>query len=122
LQQLSSDKLAVLVSDFKGYKESGIVPEHFGRDVLYDHLSTLPLIRMEEIKHIHLGSEDSPLSIKKIQFYRTSDIHLVYCQGNNNPNVYLLMAILSPNAHEQSLNRDVMFKLGVMAEKFRHIY
>jgi len=34
-------------------------------------------------------------------------------------NCYLLMTILSPDAHEQARSRDIMYKLGVMAEKFR---
>lgn len=121
-QQLSDDELNALVNDFREYKVSGIVPEHFGRDVPYDHPNTLPTVKKEDVRHIHLGSEDNPLPIKKIQFYRTSDVHLVYCQGSIESNTYLLMAILSPDAHRQALNRDVMFKLGVMAEKFRNNY
>ncbi len=121
-QQLSKEELKVLTSDFKGYKETGIVPEHFGRDVPYDHPHTIPIVKMEEVKHIHLGSEGKPLPINKIQFYRTSDIHLVYCQGALNDNCYLLMTILSPDGHEQAKSRDIMYKLGVMAEKFRQVY
>jgi len=73
----------------------------------------------EEIQHIHLGSEDKPFPLSKIQFYQTSDHHLIYCQGVMDDNCYLLMTILSPDAHEQARSRDIMYKLGVMAEKFR---
>ncbi len=76
----------------------------------------------EEIQHIHLGSEDKPLPLRKLQFYQTSDIHLVYCQGSLDENCYLLMTILSPDAHKQAKSRNIMFKLGVMAEKFRNQY
>jgi len=76
------------------------------------------VVKNEDIKHIHLGSEDKPLSIKKIQFYRTSDIHLVYCQSVLDDDVFLLMTILSPDGHEQARNRDIMYKLGKMAELF----
>ena len=119
-QVLTDEELGALIDDFKSYKLTGNVPEHFGRDVLYDHPHTLPVILAEEVQHIHLGSEEKPLPVKKIQFYQTSDIHLVYCQGALDENSYLLMTILSPNGHEQAKFRDIMFKLGIMAEKFRN--
>ena len=118
-QILTDDELDTLVDDFKSYKLTGNAPEHFGRDVPYDHPNNLPIVLAEEVQHIHLGSEDNPLLINKIQFYQTSDIHLVYCQGALNSSCYLLMAILSPDAHKQARSREVMFKLGTMAEKFR---
>lgn len=121
-QLLTDEELNALVDDFKSYKFTGNAPEHFGRDVPYDHLNTLPVVLAEEVRHIHLGSEDKPLPLRKIQFYQTSDIHLVYCQGALDENCYLLMTILSPDAHKQAKSRDIMFKLGVMAEKFRNKY
>lgn len=119
---LSDEELDQLVSDFTRYKTTGIVPDNFGRDVPYDHPNTLPIVKQEEVSHIHLGSEDNPLPLHKMQFYRTSDIHLIYCQGSLNENTYLLMNILSPNGHELSKSRDIMFKLGKMAELFRLKY
>lgn len=121
-QVLTTEELEALVKDFKSYKLTGNVPKHFGRDVAYDHPNTLPIVLTEDIRHIHLGSEDKPLPLRKIQFYQTSDIHLVYCQGALNENCYLLMTILSPDAHNQAKSREIMFKLGVMAEKFRNQY
>ena len=97
-------------------------PDHFGSDVPYDHPHTLPVILAEEVQHIHLGNEDRPSPLHKVQFYQTSDIHLVYCQGALDSSCYLLMTILSPDAHEQAKSRDTMFKLGIMAEKFRNQY
>jgi len=32
------------------------------------------------------------------------------------------MAILSPDAHQQAKNKDIMYKLGAMAENFRNKY
>lgn len=116
---LAEEDLNHLVIDFREYKSSGKLPKNFGRDVSYDHPNTLAVIRAEEVHHIHLSSTDTPFPTGKIQFYKTSDIHLVYCQGSSNLDCYLLMAILSPNAHELALKRDIMFKLGIMAEKFR---
>jgi len=121
-QILTEAELDALVNDFKSYKLTGNTPELFGRDVPYDHPNNLPIVLAEEVQHIHLGSEDKPLPLKKIQFYQTSDIHLVYCQGALNENCYLLMTILSPDAHDQAKSRDIMFKLGAMAEKFRNKY
>ncbi|SFD69997.1 type II toxin-antitoxin system YafO family toxin [Pseudoalteromonas denitrificans] len=117
---MNDEELDALVDDFKSYKLTGNAPDHFGRDVPYDHPNTLPVILAEKVQHIHLGSEDKPLPLKKVQFYQTSDIHLVYCQGSSDENCYLLMAVLAPDGHEQAKSRDVMYKLGVMAEKFRN--
>ena len=117
---LTEEELNALVDDFKSYKLTSNTPDNFGRDVPYDHPNTLPIILAEEVQHIHLGSEDKPLPLKKVQFYKTSDIHLVYCQGASDENCYLLMTILAPDGHAQAKSRDIMFKLGVMAEKFRN--
>lgn len=121
-QILNDEEMEALIHDFKRYKITGNAPKHFGRDVFYDHPNTIPIVLAEEIQHIHLGSKNKPLPIKKIQFHQTSDIHFVYCQGVLNDNCYLLMTILSPDAHEQAKSRDIMYKLGVMAEKFRNLY
>ncbi len=72
--------------------------------------------------HIHLQEPEHPWPLQLLQFSRTSDIHLVYCQGFYNTSVYLLMAILSPDAHAQALNNSIMYKLGKMAENFRDQY
>lgn len=118
-QILTDTELDTLVADFKSYKLTGTAPDNFGRDVPYDHPNNLPIVLAEEVQHIHLGSEDKPLPLKKIQFYQTSDVHLVYCQGALDENSYLLMTILSPDGHEQAKSRDIMYKLGMMAENFR---
>lgn len=122
IKALTEQELTQLVDDFKQYKMTGIPPEYFGRDVPYDHPNTLPSVLAEEIQHLHLGSDDEPLPLRNIQFHRTSDVHLVYCQGAIHSDCFLLMAILRPNAHEQANNRDVMFKLAKMAENFRSHY
>ena len=116
---LNDKELTQLVDDFKQYKITGMIPIHFGRDAPYDHRNTLPSVRGEKIHHLHLGSDDAPLPVRNIQYHRTSDIHLVYCQGAIQENCYLLMAILKPDAHNLALNRNVMFQLAKMAEKFR---
>lgn len=121
IEALTKDELAQLEADFKAYK-SGNLPDLFGRDVLYDHPHNLPIIRAEEVRHIHLGERDNPWSIKQLQYYRTSDEHLVYCQGGSNIHCYLLMTILLPSAHDKAKNNNIMFQLAKMAEKFRSIY
>lgn len=111
-----------MVKDFSRYKQTGIVPHNFGRDMAYDHPHTLPVVKVEQMRHIHLGSVDQLLPLNKIQHYRTSDIHLVYCQGGLSAEYVLLMTILSPDAHEQAKSRDIMYRLGKMAELFRSKY
>ena len=120
--QLTKDELNQLTDDFKRYKATDISPENFGRDVLYDHPNTLPVLKAEQVQHIHLGSEDIPLPFNRVKFHQTSDVHLVYCPSFNNDSMFLLMAILSPDAHKKAKNRDIMYKLGVMAESFRNKY
>lgn len=119
---LSKDEINDLVNDFVSYKSTGVVPDNFGRNVPYDHPHTLPIVKSEELQHIHLGSEDTPFALNKIQFHRTSDIHLVYCQGISSESNYLLMTILAPDGHEQAKSRNIMYKLGRMAELFRNQY
>jgi mRNA interferase YafO len=110
------------INDFVSYKSTDVVPDNFGRDVPYDHPHTLPIVKSEEVQHIHLGSEDNPLALNKIQFHRTSDIHLVYCQVTSSDDNYLLMTILAPDGHGQARSRNIMYKLGQMVELFRNQY
>jgi mRNA interferase YafO len=119
---LSSAELNDLVNDFRSYKNTGVVPENFGRDVPYDHPHTMPMVKSEHVQHIHLGSNEKPLPLNKIQFHRTSDAHLVYCQGASSDNDYLLMTILAPDGHVQARSRNIMYKLAKMAELFRNQY
>ncbi len=63
LELLFSDlelDLVALKDDFKKYKESGKLPGNFGRDVLYNHPNTLPIVLQEKISHIHLEDPDKP--------------------------------------------------------------
>ena len=118
IDALTESELHSLTKDFRYYKETGQKPEFFGRDEAYDHPNTLPILKSEEVKHIHLASTDAPF-LSSIQFYQTSDKHLVYCQGWNEPSCFLLIAILAPDAHEQARHRTIMYNLGLIAEKFR---
>ncbi|MEO9748719.1 MULTISPECIES: type II toxin-antitoxin system YafO family toxin [Marinobacter] len=112
------EQLDALILDFEDYKRTGMIPQHFGRDELYDHPHTLSSVRMEELQHLHLlDPANGP--IHAVQFRRTSDIHLVYCQGAMNDDCYLLLAVLEPDAHEQARNRNIMTNLATIAGKFR---
>ncbi len=71
--------LNALKEDFKQYKESGIIPSNFGRDAAYNHPNTLPSVRQEEVYHVHLEEAGYPWNVRAVQFYKTSDTHLVYC-------------------------------------------
>ena len=121
-EQLAAAELFALTADFKQYKQTGAVPATFGRDVAYDHPYNLPIVIQEELRHIHLLDPSAPWPIKKIQFHKTSDIHLVYCQGAINSNCFVLIAVLSPDAHNQARKNDMMYKLGKIAELFRQQY
>ena len=114
--------LAALKEDFSQYKKTGMPPGNFGRDAEYNHPNSLPIVRQARIAHIHIENPDQPWHMRTVQFGRTSDTHLVYCRGIGDPNCYLLMALLSPDAHDQARNNNIMFNLGKMAEKFRNKY
>ena len=119
MQQLHAAELTSLESDFIQYKSTGDTPESFGRDVPYDHPNTLPILQAGEVYHLHLADPEKPWLHRKMQYYRTSDTHLVYCQAILKDHCYLLIAILKPNAHEQARSNNIMHKIGLVAEKFR---
>ena len=121
-EQMSDTYITQLAVDFKRYKETGVPADHFGRDAPYNHINSLPSVRLQELQHLHLLT---PPLVKKPslrQFNKTSDTHLVYCQGFYSNEVYLLIALLSPNAHEQAHNNSIMLKMAQISEKFRNQY
>lgn len=116
---LDPSDLANLVKDFKKYKAEGMQPDTFGRDALYDHPHSLPSIRQEEVRHIHLQDESAHWSVRTIQYYRTSDTHLVYCQGAMHDARFLLITLLKPDAHNQARNNNIMMAIAMQAARFR---
>lgn len=67
IDALTESELHSLTKDFRYYKETGQKPEFFGRDEAYDHPNTLPILKSEEVKHIHLAATDA-LFLNSIQF------------------------------------------------------
>ncbi|KKO44834.1 toxin YafO [Arsukibacterium ikkense] len=115
---LTAEERAALIQDFRLYK-SGMLPALFGKDVAYDHPFNLDIIKQEQVRHIHLAANGSGFPVLLAQLKRTSDTHLVYCQGFSNENCYLLMAILQPDAHNLAKSNQLMYQLGLMAQAFR---
>jgi mRNA interferase YafO len=122
MQQLTEEQADQLVADFRNYKQHGLVPNTFGRDAAYDHPNTPPMLKAEQLRHIHLIP--SNVSHKQItpQYRRTSDVHLIYCQGALDEASWCLIAILAPDAHKQALEMNIMLKLAKVAENFRSKY
>jgi mRNA interferase YafO len=118
-QLLTAEELAQLEQDFMQYKATGFAPDTFGRDEPFDHPHTLPLIKFEDLRHIHLAPEGQTFPLSKLQFFRTSDAHLIYCQGFFNADHFLLITVLAPNAHDLEKSNDIMYRLGKVAESFR---
>ncbi len=118
-EQTTPTELEQLEKDFVRYKDAGIPADCFGRDALYNHVNSLPSVLSSELKHVHLLAPAHKQGKKVRQFDKTSDDHLVYCSGYYSDEVYLLIAILTPDAHAQSRNNNVMFKLAQIAENFR---
>jgi len=46
-EQLTENELSALIEDFRQYKLTKITPDSFGRDELYDHPNSLPIIKSE---------------------------------------------------------------------------
>lgn len=99
----------LLAKDFKRFK-SGMEPEYMGmgKDVPFHWPAS---VVAAEVQHVHLVPLDSTC--------RTSDEFLVYTQGFEHPQYYLLLAIFNPNAHELSNNTLLMSQLADVAEAFR---
>lgn len=122
-QQLEADEFDQLKTDFTRYKETGVPANSFGRDTLYDDERNLPSILSVELRHLHLLDQQSQeFTVHARQYDKTSDDHLIYCQGFYSDRTYLLIALLSPGAHAQARDNDTMLKLAAMAEKFRDQY
>ena len=119
INHVDNDELLLLEADFSDYKTLRVLPENFGRDALYDHPHTLPVLLSEEVSHLHLADTDTTWSIFTPQNKKTSDTHLVYCQGSIHDDHFLFIDILQPNAHQQAHNNNIMYKIGIIAEKFR---
>ena len=120
-EQLTDIEINALVDEFKAYKQ-GILPDTFGRDVLYDHPHNLAIVKNEEVRHLHLSDDEQGWKSDIIQYYRRSDNHLIYCPAAMTENCFLLIAILNPEAHQKAKDNDTMWKLGKMAENFRKKY
>ena len=121
-RQLDDQELQQLEDDFYRYKDTDIPASTFGRDALYDHPHTLPSVRQAQLRHLHLISLGRTNKKNQPQYYRTSDDHLIYCEGFYNQQDYLLITILSPNAHASARKNSLMFNLAGIAENFRDKY
>lgn len=114
---MPENELSALVVKFRTYKETGIVPELFGRDVPYHRPNA---VAQADMHHIHMR-ENQNWGINLVQFRRISDTALVYCRGFHSRDNYLLICILN-NAHERANKVTFMLSLADSAEKFRERY
>jgi mRNA interferase YafO len=119
-------ELEQLVREFGEYKRTGQPGQIFGRDEPYDRPSS---VLAAEVKHVHLRDEKShPNWLRIVQFRRTSDSCLVYCQGEHSKDNYLIMAVLRYNpvsglgAHDRTKKTTFMLELADIAEGFRKIF
>ena len=120
-QQLNLEECKELASDFKVYKTSGFPPDTFGRDAPYDDEKTWPLIRQEQVSHIHLADASTAWPRNMLQYRRTSNkSHLVYCKGSMRSDIFLLILLLRPDAHKMCRNPQHMEKIGLIAQDFRN--
>ena len=95
-EQLTQAELTALEKDFKSYKSTGELPRTFGRDELYDHPNTLPIVKAEAVRHIHFEDSERPWPVFLDQYHRTSDVHLAYCESDMTADCYLLRPLHEP--------------------------
>ncbi len=112
-----------LLSDFRLYKEKGILPDTFGRDAPYDFTHNRTYL---ELQHIHIKRDGKSFPIRLLQFSRTSSHVLVYCPGFFDANTYLLITVIKhwnqrKPSEIEGTDRDLslMSKLEKIAEGFR---
>lgn len=120
------DLQQTLQDDFARYKDTGALPDYFGRDTAYDRPDD---IKDSGLMHIHLcidGKQfDAPpkgadlRDPKTVQWYRTSNTALVYAQNLLDENSYSLIALFHPVAHFNAQNYDRMRILAAYAREFR---
>ncbi len=49
-----------MAANFLSYKKDGALPDTFGRDAPYDDDRTYPLVKEEQVAHIHLADANAP--------------------------------------------------------------
>ncbi len=120
VESCDPEQLILLKEMFVKYKKTGVVDPSFGRDVPFEFPSS---IANSGLKHIHIKDKTSQnWHLKKIQFHKTSDTALIYCEGFYDKSCFLLLGFIE-NAHETyRLNRDYLRNLAKIADKFRDKY
>lgn len=111
---ITDSELQLIVSKFK---ESGDEQNYFGRDVSFNRPE---VVKSAGLMHVHLNDRKS-WGIRLLQFDRTSDTHIVYCQGYFNPSCYLLVTLLK-GAHAKYRDNMLMLGLAEVAASFRDKY
>ena len=111
------EKVVALANAFKEYKKTGIRPADFGRDATYDFPSS---VKQAGMSHIHLKDSSSKRwTLRTIDYNKTSNTALIYCQGFFDKNKYLLLGFLE-RAHETyKENSSYLPQLAEIAEQFR---
>jgi mRNA interferase YafO len=116
-ESCSAEQADLLVSRFKEYKQTGVPHSTFGQDTTYD----FPFqVKQSGMYHIHIKDAKSRnWHLKKVAFDKKSDTALIYCEGFNYKNHYLLLGFLE-NAHETCRTKPLyLLGLSDIADRFR---
>lgn len=114
-----TQQIEQIKQDFLLYKSSDELPPYFGRDVTYSWPASA---KAEELHHLHLAIQGHEWGRGKQQYSRTSDDHIVYTRGFNDQDCYLLIALMTPDAHNKANDIDLMEQYAKIAHKFRCQY
>ncbi|WP_338845210.1 type II toxin-antitoxin system YafO family toxin [Massilia sp. W12] len=130
-RQLSTEQIDALIIEFVNYK-SGKGSQYFGRDELYNR----PASAVDaSLRHAHIhphflqglpvtrqNNTEKKWRLQSIPFHRTSDTHLIYCQGIRMQNHYKLLAFLKTGAHDYAKMTSNIGMLADEAELFQRKY
>lgn len=116
------DELKAVSEGFKFYKSTNNPGAMFGRDAPLDRPSCA---RASGLQHVHLLDQRDLAGFDRIkcvsirdQYRSTSDSFVIYCQGFNDPNSYLLLDVIWFDAHEVTRDYLRVIEYADEAERF----
>ncbi len=114
-----------LLADFKVYKQTfgAYLPNYFGRDAYYHQ----PPQVANCLQHIHLCIPPRKFKVNRLQSDRVCkigvpghDVALVYAQNMYDVHKYVIIGVLTPDAHKSARNNELMMRLGGIARAYKN--
>jgi len=119
LEQSCNQQINLIKKDFRHYKATGSLPSYFGRDKPYSRPRS---VKDQDMHHLHIADNGNEFGRYTPQYYRTSDNHIIYTRGYADQSDYLIIAFITPNAHEKANDYEFLEQYAFIAHKFRCQY